>query len=88
MTRRTNPWTLLVALSGIATALLSCQSTVTQQEPTGPVDLVSATFTLADEAWRPDSASWKLGSKSGSALLQPDSATPNGFKIAVHLDTP
>lgn len=88
MTRRTNPWTLLVALSGIATALLSCQSTVTQQEPTGPVDLVSATFTLADEAWRPDSASWKLGSKSGSALLQPDSATPNGFKIAVHLDNP
>lgn len=88
MTRRTNPRMLLVALSAIATALFSCQSTVSEQEPSGPVDLVSATFTLADEAWRPDSASWKLGSKSGAALLQPDSAIRNGYRIAVHLDNP
>lgn len=88
MTRRTNPWMRFAALPGIAAVLLSCQSTVSEQEPTGPVDLVSATFTISDEAWRPDSASWKLGSKSGTALFQPDSATRDGYRIAVHLDNP
>lgn len=88
MTRKAKPWMHFAALPGIAAVFFSCQSTVSEQEPTGPVDLVSATFRISDKAWRPDSASWRLGSKTGPALLQADSSTPDGFRIAVHLDNP
>lgn len=88
MTRQDRSRMRLAILPGIAALLFSCQSTVSEQEPTGPVDLVSAPFTISDETWRPDSASWRLGSKTGPAQLRADSSTPDGFRIAVHLDNP